>query len=307
MITAMSAPGSLMLFGEHAVLHGQPAIVCAIDRRLRVELKDTTARELTIRSTIGAHTTSMDDPQSHPAFRFVLAAVQPFLDGIHGGLTITIESSFSHTVGFGSSAAVSAAALAAMLARKEEAPLPLDLFHQCRALIRRVQGTASGADAAASVFGGILRFVSEPAGVTQLATPPLALTAIYSGSKTPTADVIRTVRERMDREPAVRDAVYHAIGQVSDAAADAIASGDLERAGRLMDIGQGLMDALGVNTQPLQSCIHALRRDPGIYGAKISGSGLGDCAVGLGHASPSDKDDVILLNTDSEGVKLEQG
>ncbi|MEN8260526.1 MAG: GHMP kinase, partial [Pseudomonadota bacterium] len=51
---------------------------------------------------------------------------------------------------------------------------------------------------------------------------------------------------------------------------------------------QELMDEMGVNTPELQEIVSALQESAGVFGAKISGSGLGDCAVGLGYAELKD-------------------
>jgi hypothetical protein len=56
--------------------------------------------------------------------------------------------------------------------------------------------------------------------------------------------------------------------------------------GERLDIGQGIMEDMDLSNPALDAIIRALREDPGIQGAKISGSGLGDCAIGLGHTSP---------------------
>ena len=55
-----------------------------------------------------------------------------------------------------------------------------------------------------------------------------------------------------------------------------------------MNINQGLMDSLGVNNSRLAELVYELREDPNIQGSKISGSGLGDCVVGLGKSMRRD-------------------
>ena len=61
--------------------------------------------------------------------------------------------------------------------------------------------------------------------------------------------------------------------------------GAWDKLGQLMAVQQGLMTSLGVNQPRLQSMIDELNALPTILGAKISGSGLGDCVVGLGNVS----------------------
>ncbi|MDZ4199440.1 MAG: hypothetical protein U1E27_09165, partial [Kiritimatiellia bacterium] len=133
-----------------------------------------------------------------------------------------------------------------------------------------------------------------------------SLIAAYSGHKTPTPEVIRKVDAFCALYPDVTKPLFRLMGDCSRQAAAALARGDLERVGRLMDVHHGLHDALGVNTQGLACLAFALRADPGILGAKISGSGLGDCVIGLGrlrHHGPGAL--TLEIAVDPEGVRFE--
>ena len=70
-----SAPGSLMLMGEHAVLRGQPAIVCAISKRLKVALTPREDQAVRLHSVLGEHETTLEELAPNDSFRFVLAAI----------------------------------------------------------------------------------------------------------------------------------------------------------------------------------------------------------------------------------------
>ena len=111
-----------------------------------------------------------------------------------------------------------------------------------------------------------------------------ALTVLYSGSKLPTPEVIALVEEKRQRQPETFAQLDALIGAVVQRAFAAAAKGDWPALGELMNVNQGLMDALGVNNAKLAELVFALREDPQIFGSKISGSGLGDCVVGLGKA-----------------------
>ena len=65
---------------------------------------------------------------------------------------------------------------------------------------------------------------------------------------------------------------------------------DLPGFGTLLNHNQQLMDEMGVNTPELQEIVEALQAAPDVFGAKISGSGMGDCAVGIGVADLKDLD-----------------
>ena len=88
---------------------------------------------------------------------------------------------------------------------------------------------------------------------------------------------------------------------------EAAARGEWETMGELMNINQGLMDALGVNNARLAELVYALREDPNILGSKISGSGLGDCVVGLGKAMRRDWGGVpaLAVQVDALGAAVE--
>lgn len=301
----VSAPGSLMLFGEHAVLHGKRALVCAVTRRMRVTLAARADGRVGIASSLGRYESDLARLEPEPAFRFVLAAIAHEKPQLKGGFDLEIESEFAPDLGLGSSAAVTVATLAALGAFSGRALDRETVFRSARAVIQRVQGVGSGADAAASVYGGIVAYRMEPLAIRRIAqTHPI--TVVYSGSKTPTAEVIRSVEERRVAYAAVFHALYEAMNRISDEAVVAIEQRNWTRAGGLMNLAQGLMDSLGVNTPALSDIVHALRAQPGVLGAKISGSGLGDCVVALGRPAALDpKYAVVDAAMSEQGVTLE--
>lgn len=270
-----------MLMGEHAVLHGRHALVCAVDRRLSVTLTPRPDDRVRIASVLGEDEAPLDALPLRDPFRFIWASLRSAPDGLPSGCDLSVQSDFSDRIGFGSSAAVTVATLAVLEAW---AGRPLEhaaLVRRATAVIRAVQGVGSGADAAASVFGGFLEYRAEPLKIEPLcATHPL--TVIYSGYKTPTPEVIaRVERERLQR-PALYEGFFFEIDECVRTAVDAVCRDQWAELGMLMDQNHALMGALGVSDATLDTIVSALRRDPGILGAKISGSGLGDCAVGLG-------------------------
>jgi len=309
-----SAPGSLMLLGEHAVLHGYAALVAAVDRRIRVTGTPLAAPRLEIISGLGAYEAPLDRLPDDPRFRFVLDAVLQVPP--RQGLQLRIESEFRADVGFGSSAAVTAAVYAVLtrLACGEGgAELTKDerhwIFERSRETIRRVQGRGSGADAAASVFGGVVACRMEPLWIQPLSVA-LPLAAVYCGYKRATAEVVAEVEAQRQREPGRYCRIFEAMdADVLKAFALLIESGveGLPAFGRLLSENQRRMVAMGLSTPELDEIVQRLEAEPGVAGAKISGSGLGDCAVGLGHvAAPETWPFVVhALNVDPHGVRME--
>ena len=276
-----------MLLGEHAVLHGHRAMVCAINRRITVQLFQTLEKSVRIVSALGDYDAPLDDLVDHSSFRFVLQAIRQHLDRLPSGFELRIDSEFSADIGFGSSAAVTAATHAALMCWiNGKAPVREALFFQCLETVHAVQGRGSGADLAASVFGGCVGYSTSPD--FQPLEVSVPLTAVYCGYKTPTPDVIEKVEQLRAVAPEKYERIYSDIDASVGEAVSNLRKPDFLAFGKTLNHNQQLMDEMGVNTPELQEIVSALQADPNIFGAKISGSGLGDCAIGIGHADLPD-------------------
>jgi mevalonate kinase len=268
-----------MLFGEHSVLRGGTAIVAAIDCRLSVRISPRTDQVIEVHSSLGHTSTTCKDLSFDHALRFIEGAFR--LVRPEEGFFVEVISSIDPTVGLASSASVTVALLAALRAYHVGSIDQQALLNDACTVIRSVQGHGSGADAASIVYGGVIAYRMPCAVVTPLC-PTLPLVLIYSGKKTPTPEVIRRVNGAEADFPSIYKGLFDAIDTVSAEAVEAIRVQQLPKIGSLMNQANGLMEALGVGTPELSELCWTLRSEPTILGAKISGSGLGDAAVGLG-------------------------
>jgi mevalonate kinase len=279
-----SAPGSLMLLGEYGVLHGQHALICAVDKYIRVLLSPRTDERIEIFSAKyhrSVYTTFIKQLTIEPPFQFVLAVLKYYQSKLTHGCTIEIESDFSAQMGLGSSAAVTVAILSALTIWLGIHTSLRELVRIGRLIVRRVQGVGSGADVAASVYGGIIGYRVQPLTVEQYPVR-YPLTALYAGFKTPTAVAIKQVYDRFAGCPQIFRQICRGIGQCGLAGMQLVRQQDWQQLGKIMTVQQGLLTALGVNTPLLQDMVDSLCAQTMILGAKISGSGLGDCVIGLG-------------------------
>jgi len=287
-----AASGSLMLFGEHAVLNGKQAIVTAVNRYIRVKLTQRSGNKIEVISQeFGSYKTSLENFKVTKKYDYVLTAIKENLKKIKTGFVLEISSDFPSDIGFGSSAAVVVATLKVLnkwLEKKN--PASLKIYRQGIKVVRLVQGFGSGADVAASVFGGVIAYKMKPASIKKLSNF-LPLVAVYSGNKISTKDVVAKVERGCKKFPKIYSNIYQCMDECSKKAIVAIKKKNWKELGELMNVHQGLQDALGVNNEVLSQLIFSLLSlprhsrgsgDPVIYGAKISGSGLGDCVIGLG-------------------------
>jgi mevalonate kinase len=270
-----------MLMGEHAVLHKKPALVAAINQRIHVKLQPRSDSHIFIHSALGSYQTDLQNIGVIKPFQFVLASLLAHKTLLKTGCDISIDSEFSDKLGLGSSAAVTVAMMTALHQWLNLSLHPTDLILQAREVVRKVQGLGSGADVAASVLGGTVLYRTEPLLLEKLHYNP-KISAVYSGSKMPTREVIDIVEAQRAKQPADFDCYFDEIAQQVFEAKTAINQQDWNRFGHCLKTNQRIMQQLGVSNIHLNSLIEGLQQQPAILAAKISGSGLGDCVIGLG-------------------------
>ncbi|WP_421862189.1 mevalonate kinase family protein [Motiliproteus sp.] len=302
-----SAPGTLMLLGEHAVLHGARALVLAVDKRIRVELTALDQPQLEIESALGQYSAPIDQRPWDATFSFILTAFEHCYSAFaetgkacSAGLRLRVESDFSHLVGLGSSAAVTVATLAVLNRWFGQSPDNDQLFEQARTVMLQVQGRGSGADLAAAIEGGMVAYHQSGKRQKLATLPPVGL--YYCGYKLKTPLVLERVAGAAEQLPHLYHQLYQLMAECAEQACVAAGESDWSLLGRLMNYYQGLMDALGVNDAKLSQMIYQLREDPEVQGAKISGSGLGDCVISLGQPRSVALPDRIPVEVAPEGV-----
>jgi len=285
-----SAPGKLMLFGEHAVVYGYPCIVTAVEQRVRVEVQKIENDILKIEAPevgVRGYTKkikSLGEKANIPkGVIFLNMAVKNFFKKykIESGLKIKTKSEFSSEFGFGSSSAVTVAAIKALAELFKIKLKNKQLFDLAYKTVLEVQGVGSGFDLAAAIWGGTLLFVTGGRKIVPLKIKELPLVVGYTGVKADTPTLVRKVAELRQRYPQLVDGIFDNINFVVEEAKNSLIEGDWQKTGELMILNQGLLEALGVNTKKLSDLIFAAL-DAGAYGAKLSGAGGGDCMIALG-------------------------
>ncbi len=320
MIT-VSAPGKLMLIGEHAVVYGRPCLVTAIDQRMevitqlleekifRLEAPDVkiTGYKKEI-SDLG----KVDIPKGA---KFAETAVFNFWDKykIKNGVKITTKANFSSKFGFGSSSATVVGVVKALSELFGVKITNKELFDLCYKTILDVQGKGSGFDIAAAIYGGTLYFKTGGEIIDQLPTDGLVLVVGYSGIKADTVYTVNSVADKMKNYKTGIEKIFDNIAGLVEEGKQAITDKDWERLGTLMDYNQSYLEDLGVSSDKLNIMIDAAKK-AGAYGAKLSGAGGGDCMIALVSAETESEvskaitkagGEIIEATANAEGVKIE--
>jgi len=279
------APGKIILFGEHAVVYGQPAIAIPV---LDVT---ATARVTPILGAapgkvhIQAHDIQLDTllsdlPEDHPLAAAIRATLQEITPNHTPSFTIQLDSTIPISAGMGSGAAVTVAiirALSAFLGR----PLPNERISELAYEIEKLHhGTPSGIDNTVVTFQKPVYFQRDEPLQTLALSQPTYWVIADTGEKTPTRETVADVRALHDKSPETCDVLFSEIGQIVRDARLALSQGDLENLGALMNRNQVLLQELQVSSPRLEKLITAAR-EAGAVGAKLSGGGRGGNLIAL--------------------------
>jgi len=283
-----SAPGKLMLLGEHAVVYGQPCIVTAVDHRMKVQVSKNTDNHIIISAPdVGIHdytTTSASlGKKDVPAnIQFVEKILHNWkkMYGLKHGLSIRTQSDFSSQFGFGSSSAVVVATVAALNTLFETQLTDRHMFDLAYQTVLDVQGKGSGFDVAAAVYGGTLLFQNGGQLIQPIQSDGFELVVGYTGKKYTTVQVLDEVRQLSMAFSDHVTNIYSNIGKLVTEGYDAMQKNDWQTFGQLMNMNYGELEKLGVSSLELSQIVHTARNH-GAYGAKLSGAGKGDCAIAL--------------------------
>lgn len=296
-----TAPGKIILFGEHAVVYGEPAIaapVQALQARAIVspEISDPTGEIRIEAPDINLSSDLKDLEADHPlrvAVREVLGD-QPLNEV--PACRIQITSTIPLSSGLGSSAAISTALIRALSAFWGKRMTDEEVSRAAFEVEKIYHVTPSGIDNSVVVFQQPIYYQKGIPMEFLSIHSPFSILIAGSGSPGDTRKAVTAVRESWLEEPDRYNNLFTEIGSIARRARELITSGDPRELGPLMDQNHTLLQDLGVSTPRLDQLI-LTAKNAGALGAKLSGGGLG------GHL-------IALVDEKTEGVRdrlLEEG
>jgi len=291
-----TAPGKVILCGEHFVVYGEPAIVAAID------LKAHAYASFTDGPGIHVYSSRVSENALKPIHDVIKLLVESKgAKLIDKGLTVSINSNIPISAGLGSSAAVSVASILAvskLLGFKLKKSEVVALGVKAEEIIH---GRPSGVDPTISVYGGMLVF--KIGGRIRRIKParPIELIIADSGLKRSTGVMVRKVSELASKHPAIFLRLRSTARMIVREAIEAIIEGDVEKLGVMLNLNHGLLSAIGVSNTRLEKLTYAAR-EAGALGSKITGAGGGGCIIALARPGESDRIVSSLIDAGAEAV-----
>ncbi len=294
-----SAPGKIIIFGEHFVVYNNEAIVGAIDRRCfgRAKLAKNLGVRIDSNLEIGnnpytkQHTTN----GNVQATRKLLEPLNIFCQNIlkeyapEIGLQIHIKSELVVGVGLGSSAA-SCVTLAGILrsiisrtASKEISPFDRKwIFENALNGEQMIHTKSSGIDCYVSTYGGLIHFagLTGTSEITSIENRPLPLFLINTRKSHETSELVSHVRRFSRNRSKYFNELTRDASAICSTGLRAIAKGSLDEIGRLMTENHKLLREIGVSNNEIEKIIGICFRC-GVLGAKITGAGGGGCILVL--------------------------
>ena len=281
-MTIASAPGKIILFGEHAVVYGRPALAVPVTQ---IQARVTVCADQLGGIRVEAPDISLDAvlsdlPTNHPLAAVIksvfttLGITQPL------SLTVHIESTIPIASGLGSGAAVSVAIIRA-LSMFLGCPLADE---QVNALAFEVEklyhGTPSGIDNTVITYARPVYFAKHQPIETLHVAAPFIIVIGDTGIASPTKQVVDDVRKLWQAETEQYEKIFNAVGEIVLNARHAIENGNISALGPLMDENNSLLQVMRVSSPELDRLITASRA-AGALGAKLSGGGRGGNMIAL--------------------------
>lgn len=277
------APAKIILFGEHFVVKGRPAIVTAVDLYAKTCIQETdNGRHILVSKQLRMKTDL--DKEAIPIQLAQFKQIYRIINKRYGeveGFKAVIDSDIPLSAGMGSSAAT-AVSFAHALLRFVGAEFSLsDVNKIAYEAEKIVHGKPSGIDNTISTFGGMLYYRRGYVEKLDVAWPEeLSLIVVDSGVKRNTGKVVLDVLSRYDRHEEIMKYIYDAAEMVVEKAKKLILSNKFCELGELMSINQGLLVSIGVSILETDRIIYSMI-EKGALGAKISGAGRGGIVYGL--------------------------
>jgi len=289
-----SAPGKIILFGEHFVVHGTKAILAAIDKRVTVTSTFTDNKTIKVNSQLG----TIEVPISS-SYEEVKSEFRPFVylankiinsEQNVSGLEITIDSDIPIGVGLGSSSACCVAATASISELFNELSSE-EILKMSIEAEKTIFPDTSGADCTVCTYGGMIEYPS----IEKIDnTFDLNLLIVNSMIPHNTKNSVEKVSKFKKNDEVRFSQLCDLETKLIDEVVTAMKNNDVTAFGLKMSENQKHLEEIQISNDTLRDMISSLKEIS--LGTKITGAGDGGCIIALVKDENMDKVTALLPN-----------
>ena len=275
-----SAPGKVILFGEHFVVYGVKAILCAINKRVTVTAEKIKEEKISIKSDIGNLELELNKPISE-----INSPLKPFyylankiIRNQSTGIEIKIESDIPLGAGLGSSSAccvAGAAAISKLFSEKTKKEI-LELAIEAEKTIFK---NTSGADCTVCTYGGIIEYEKEKDFIKIKSEPNFHLIIANSNIKHSTESIVSKVKQFKNEDTERFSKLCNDESKLIEDVLQLLKENNIQKLGQKVVQNQKYLETIGISNEKLKDMIKIGQESS--FGTKITGAGDGGCVFSL--------------------------
>jgi mevalonate kinase len=275
-----SAPGKVILFGEHFVVYGVKAILCAINKRVTVTAEKIKEEKISIKSDIGDLELEINKPISK-----INSPLKPFyylankmIQNQSTGIEIKIESDIPLGAGLGSSSAccvAGAAAISKLFSEKTKEEI-LELAIEAE---RTIFENTSGADCTVCTYGGIIEYEKEKGFIKIKSEPNFHLIIANSNIKHSTESIVSKVKQFKNEDTERFSKLCNDESKLIEDVLQLLKENNIQKLGQKVVQNQKYLETIGISNEKLKDMIKIGQESS--FGTKITGAGDGGCVFSL--------------------------
>ena len=283
-----SAPGKVILFGEHFVVYGVKAILCAINKRISVTAENTEENKIFIKSNIGNLTLEPNKliSEINSPLKPLYYLANKMIQNQNTGIKIIVESDIPLGVGLGSSSAccVASAAAISRLYNKTSKEEILKLAIEAE---KTIFENTSGGDCTVCTYGGIMEY-DKKNGFSKIESEPnFHLVIANSNIKHSTKSVVTRVKEFKEKNETKFTTLCNNESKLVTDVLGLLKENNIKELGDKVIQNQEYLETIGISNNKLKEMIQIGQNKS--FGAKITGAGGGGCIFALTDESNLDQ------------------
>jgi len=283
-----SAPGKCILFGEHAVVYGYPAISVGIQIHSKCIIEKINTDKILLDiinfnryyKFENQHQMKLKLSPKNKLIHNGMQIMSDILGERLKGIKISISSDLISGAGLGSSASISVAFISAF---NEYYKLDMnkdEISNLAFEMEKSVHNTPSGIDNTTCTFGNILYFKKKRYKTLKIPTD-FEILITYTGIKHKTGNVVEKIRKLKQENPKLVEEIFSKIGELTKSAKNELEKGNIKEVGILMNKNQELLSSLNISNSLIDE-INRIAIENNAYGSKLTGAGLGGCVITIG-------------------------